>query len=146
MSSATFTLGDVWWIERTDENGAQRYPVFIEVGSGSVRDTFRYVPERTCRIVDEYVDLAPTYIRKFGRCDQCGESIETNHKYCSNCGARVEEADEVAEHAQACGTCGSFRRCCECGSGWCMELMRPVRGDEAACEEHDPETDGRARA
>lgn len=138
MSSATFTSGDVWWIERTDENGAQRYPVFIEVGSGSVRDTFRYVPERTCRIVDEYVDLAPTYIRKFGRCDQCGESIETNHKYCSNCGARVEGADEVAEHAQACGTCGSFRRCCECGSGWCMELMQPVREDEAACEEHDP--------
>lgn len=53
-----------------------------------------YVKERTCRIVDEYVDLAPTYIRKFGRCDQCGESIEANHKYCSNCGARVEGAGE----------------------------------------------------
>lgn len=44
-----------------------------------------------------------------------------------------------------CGTCGSFRRCCDCGGGWCMELMRPVRGDEEACEEHDPETDGRSR-
>lgn len=53
-----------------------------------------YVKERTCRIVDEYVDLAPTYIRKFGRCDQCGESIEANHRYCSNCGARVEGAGE----------------------------------------------------
>lgn len=52
---------------------------------------------------------------------------------------------EVAEHAQTCGTCGSFRRCCGCGGGWCMELMQPVRDDDAACEEHDPETDGRAR-
>ena len=138
MSSITFTSGDVWWIERTDENRAQRYPVFIEVGSGSVRDTFKYVPERTCRIVGVYIAPPSTHLREVGRCDQCGESIETNHKYCPNCGARVEGADEVAEHAQACGTCGSFRRCCECGSGWCMELMQPVREDEAACEEHDP--------
>lgn len=50
------------------------------------------------------------------------------------------------QQPRTCGTCGSFRRCCGCGGGWCMELMRPVRGDEAACEEHDPETDGMARA
>ena len=58
----------------------------------------------------------------------------------------IAEQDEVAEHAQACGTCGSFRRCCECGSGWCMELLEPTNEADEACEEHDPDADGRARA
>lgn len=91
-------------------------------------------------------------------CSECGEKLryreaaaddgEPDYELlpcCAGCGARVEGADEVAEHAQACGTCGSFRRCCGCGSGWCMELLRPVRDDEAACEEHDPDAGGRSR-
>lgn len=45
--------------------------------------------ERTCRIVDVYIALPSTHLREVGRCDQCGESIETNHEYCFNCGARV---------------------------------------------------------
>lgn len=50
-----------------------------------------------------------------------------------------------APDAPTCGTCAGFRRCCGCGSGWCMELLRPVREDEAACEEHDPDAGGRSR-
>lgn len=108
-------------------------------------------PERTCRAevlrFREDDDSQSACLV----CSACGEKLryreaaaddgEPDYEllpYCAGCGARVEGADEVAEHAQACGTCGSFRRCCECGSGWCMELMRPVRDDEAACEEHDP--------
>lgn len=115
-------------------------------------------PERTCRAevlrFREDDDSQSACLV----CSACGEKLryreaaaddgEPDYEllpYCAGCGARVEEADEVAEHAQACGTCGSFRRCCGCGGGWCMELMRPVRDDEAACEEHDSETDGRSR-
>ena len=43
------------------------------------------------------------------------------------------------------GECEEFRCCCDCGGGWCMELLRPVRDDEAACEEHDPDAGGRSR-
>lgn len=78
------------------EIGSVTVAVSVEPTEGfdTVARALGYAKERTCRIVDEYVDLAPTYIRKFGKCDQCGESIETNHRYCSNCGARVEGAVE----------------------------------------------------
>lgn len=49
------------------------------------------------------------------------------------------------QQPRTCGECEEFRRCCGCGGGWCMELMRPVRDDEAACEEHDPDAGGRSR-
>lgn len=42
------------------------------------------------------------------------------------------------QQPRTCGECEEFRRCCGCGGGWCMELLRPVREDEGACEEHDP--------
>lgn len=48
--------------------------------------------ERTCRIVDVYIALPSTHLREIGGCDQCGERIETNHRYCFNCGAKVEGA------------------------------------------------------
>ena len=57
-----------------------------------------------------------------------------------------EMSYQEEQQPRTCGECEEFRLCCDCGGGWCMELMRPVRDDEAACEEHDPETDGRARA
>lgn len=62
-----------------------------------------------------------------------------------DCISRLERELADACDDSTCGTCGSFRPCCECGSGWCMELLRPVREDEAACEEHDPDAGGRSR-
>lgn len=48
------------------------------------------------------------------------------------------DPEEEEQQPRTCGECEEFRRCCDCGGGWCMELMQPVREDEAACEEHDP--------
>lgn len=86
-----------------------------------------------------------------GELVDCGE-VEAELGLVSDDGAwyRLEDVQRLAdliepEQPRTCGTCGSFRRCCGCGAGWCMELMQPVRDDDAACEEHDPETDGRAR-
>lgn len=56
-----------------------------------------------------------------------------------------EMSYQEEQQPRTCGECEEFRLCCDCGGGWCMELMRPVRDDEAACEEHDSETDGRSR-
>ena len=116
-----------------------------------------YAKERTCRNEADALNEREGFETYDFVCSECGYNelkkdadrvlclrlFDLN--YCRMCGARVEGAVEVAEHAQACGTCGSFRRCCGCGSGWCMELMRPVRDDEAACEEHDPDAGGRSR-
>lgn len=49
------------------------------------------------------------------------------------------------EPERTCGECEEFRRCCDCGGGWCMELLEPVNEADEACDEHDPETDGRSR-
>lgn len=99
MISTTYTVGDEWWIERTDENGEQRYPATIEVGGGNVDDTRRYVPERTCRM--EYNPVHCDYV-----CSSCGEWHNTGmydacdaddmvllrpYRYCPNCGAKVVE-------------------------------------------------------
>lgn len=97
MSGTTQTAYDVWWLERTDDDGAQRYPVYIEVGSGHVDDTRRYVPERTCRF-----ELDETEGER--RCSSCGEFV-TQHSvdmeyfvteltaeaftHCPFCGAKV---------------------------------------------------------
>ena len=46
-------------------------------------------PERTCRIVGAHTAHASTHLRKVGRCSDCGELIETDHRYCFNCGSKV---------------------------------------------------------
>lgn len=46
-------------------------------------------PERTCRIVGAHTAHASTHLRKVGRCSDCGELIETDHRHCFNCGAKV---------------------------------------------------------
>lgn len=116
-----------------------------------------YAKERTCRNEADAWNEREGFETYGFVCSECGYNelkkdadralclrlFDLN--YCRMCGARVEGAVEVAEHAPTCGTCGSFRRCCGCGSGWCMELLRPVREDEAACEEHDPDAGGRSR-
>lgn len=99
MSSATYTVGDERWIERTDEGGEQRYPATIEVGGGNVDDTIRYVPERTCRMEHD-----PVYL--YYVCTSCGvrhgmemyDVRDANglvflypYRYCPECGARVVE-------------------------------------------------------
>lgn len=138
--------------------GAMDWNVTAHDAAMYLADLIEPDPERTCRAevlrFREDDDSQSACLV----CSACGEKLryreaaaddgEPDYEllpYCAGCGARVEGADEVAEHAQACGTCGSFRRCCGCGGGWCMELMQPVRDDEGACEEHDPETDGRSR-
>lgn len=50
------------------------------------------------------------------------------------------------QQPRTCGECEEFRRCCDCGGGWCMELLEPTNEADEACEEHDPDADGRARA
>lgn len=88
MSSIEFTAGAEWWISRTDGDGAQRHPAAINVGGGSVYDTVRYVPERTCRNLGgedgtnfEHYD--------FG-CSECGFAADVAEPvYCPNCGAKV---------------------------------------------------------
>lgn len=97
MSSIEFTADDEWWISRTDGDGAQRYPAAINVGGGSVYDTIRYVPERTCRM--EYDPVHLDYA-----CTACGEWHDTptydardaddalvyrDYRFCPHCGARV---------------------------------------------------------
>lgn len=138
------------WDGHTPEQAIERI--------AALADLIEVPPERTCRA--EVLRFREDDDSQSARlvCSACGETLryrevaaddgEPDYEllpYCAGCGARVEGAVEVAEHAQACGTCGSFRRCCGCGSGWCMELLRPVREDEAACEEHDPDAGGRSR-
>ena len=67
----------------------QRWPkVLIMVckgEGGEVRK--RYVPERTCHIID--VNESGV-----GICDRCGGYAEAVDNYCPNCGARVKEENE----------------------------------------------------
>lgn len=53
-------------------------------------DLIETAPERTCQITGVYTSHASTHLREVGRCDACGELIETGHRYCFNCGAKVE--------------------------------------------------------
>ena len=80
-SAITMTVGDDWWLERITMDGEQRYPERIRVGS--LENPRVYVPERTCRIVeDEEGDSV---------CSECGAHYlcMLDASYCPDCGAKV---------------------------------------------------------
>lgn len=37
------------------------------------------------------------------------------------------------QQPRTCGECEEFRCCCECGAGWCMRFLEPMRRDDCAC-------------
>ena len=95
------TSGRDWWLSSQTDDGRERYPDRIRVGSpGSPRV---YVPERTCRPVNYRLDRGEDVIAC--ACSECGEML-TNFDfeqepprpvgYCPSCGAKViggEDAD-----------------------------------------------------
>lgn len=80
-SNITMTAGTDWWLRRTNSSGRMRYPDRIRVGSAD--DPRVYVPERTCRVV-ENEDGDPS-------CSECGAHYlcMLDASYCPDCGARV---------------------------------------------------------
>ena len=63
----------------------QRFPSVLNVKRGA--ELRRYVPERTCRLIDNGCELC---------CSECDGRIEYDYEanYRSICGARVMEEDE----------------------------------------------------
>lgn len=47
--------------------------------------------ERTCNIENQYDGFPIHRIVRLGRCSKCGEIINTEHKFCFECGAKVVE-------------------------------------------------------
>lgn len=47
--------------------------------------------ERTCTIENQYDGFPIHRIVRLGRCSKCGEIINTEHKFCFECGAKVVE-------------------------------------------------------
>ena len=37
------------------------------------------------------------------------------------------------QQPRTCGECEEFRRCCDCGGGWCMRFLEPMHRDDCAC-------------
>ena len=79
-ASITQTDGRDWWLQRTDPSGRQRYPERIRVGKLDAPRV--YVPERTCKMVDNGSELC---------CSVCDwrHDHDDEPAYCSGCGAKV---------------------------------------------------------
>ena len=85
-SAITFTRGREWWLERVTTSGRERYPRRIRVGNlGRERV---YVPERTCRMIDNGCELCCSV------CD-CRHGYDDEPNYCQGCGARVVSGDDA---------------------------------------------------
>ena len=69
--------------------GAMDWNVTAHDAAMYLADLIEPDPERTCRIVGAHTAHASTHLRKVGRCSDCGELIETDHRYCFNCGSKV---------------------------------------------------------
>ena len=63
------------------------WPEVVRMVRPNTKEMRRYVPERTCKVVKETVDVDGERMTDYtcGCCNQSG----WNHKYCPNCGAKV---------------------------------------------------------
>lgn len=66
-------------------NWAGKWPAYVLVHHEGAVDDVRYVPERTCHMVDNGCELCCS------ECD-CRHDYDDEPNYCHNCGARVVSA------------------------------------------------------
>ena len=96
MSHTNLVLGANW---PSDE-----WPESVDVMHDGVGDRLKYVPERTCKAIDDFVIPGQVQTYPYKICSNCHSDFPrlacsgdfSVENYCPNCGAKVvEEVDDA---------------------------------------------------